>query len=99
MGMPLPLIAMRAFSEVGRTGSVKAAAAALGVTPGAVSQQVRSLEAWLGIALFERRNRRLLLTETGTHLHAASGRSLVALEDGAKSFRRSMQFDRLAVSA
>jgi len=45
---PLPFPALRAFVEVARRGSIKEAAAALGVTPGAVSQQVKLLGA-LGI--------------------------------------------------
>jgi LysR family glycine cleavage system transcriptional activator len=51
------LVGLRAFAEVGRRGSMKEAAAALGVTPGAVSQQVKLLEARLGAALLERHNR------------------------------------------
>jgi len=43
----------------------QAAAAELGVTPGAVSQQVKSLEASLGVRLFRRLPRGLLLTAEG----------------------------------
>ncbi|ACC74957.1 transcriptional regulator GcvA [Paraburkholderia phymatum] len=57
-----PLNALRAFEAAGRLGSFKEAAAELHVTHGAVSQQVRLLEAWLGVSLFERRNRRVTLT-------------------------------------
>jgi LysR family glycine cleavage system transcriptional activator len=57
-----PLNALRAFEAAGRLGSFKDAAAELHVTPGAVSQQVRLLEAWLGAALFERHNRHVALT-------------------------------------
>ncbi|SDE39570.1 transcriptional regulator GcvA [Paraburkholderia lycopersici] len=57
-----PLNALRAFEAAGRLGSFKEAAAELHVTPGAVSQQVRLLEAWLGAPLFERRNRQVTLT-------------------------------------
>ncbi|PLP99151.1 transcriptional regulator GcvA [Cupriavidus pauculus] len=57
-----PLNALRAFEAAGRLGSFKEAAAELHVTHGAVSQQVRLLEAWLGAALFERHNRRVALT-------------------------------------
>ncbi|KIG07527.1 transcriptional regulator GcvA [Caballeronia concitans] len=56
------LNALRAFEAAGRLGSFKSAAAELHVTQGAVSQQVRLLEAWLGASLFERRNRRVVLT-------------------------------------
>lgn len=57
-----PLNALRAFEAAGRLGSIKAAAEELHVTHGAVSQQVRLLEAWLGAALFERQHRRVVLT-------------------------------------
>ncbi|TDH58864.1 LysR family transcriptional regulator [Dankookia rubra] len=56
------LNALRAFEAAARLGSLKAAAAELGVTHGAVSQQVRLLEDWLRAPLFERHNRRILLT-------------------------------------
>ena len=49
MGAVLPLLALRAFTESARLGSLKAAAEALGVTPGAVSQQIRLLEDRLGL--------------------------------------------------
>lgn len=63
MSRPLPpLNALRAFEAAGRLGSFKAAAAELHVTQGAVSQQVRLLEAWLGASLFVRHNRRVALT-------------------------------------
>src|ERR1700744_882542 len=57
-----PLNALRAFEAAGRLGSFKEAAAELHVTHGAVSQQVRLLEAWLRAPLFERHNRRVELT-------------------------------------
>lgn len=57
-----PLNALRAFEAAGRLGSFKDAAAELHVTQGAVSQHVRLLEAWLDAALFERHNRRVVLT-------------------------------------
>jgi len=57
-----PLNALRAFEAAGRLASFTQAAAELHVTQGAVSQQVRQLEAWLGDSLFERHNRRVVLT-------------------------------------
>jgi LysR family transcriptional regulator, glycine cleavage system transcriptional activator len=57
-----PLNALRAFEAAGRLGSFKEAAAELHVTHGAVSQQVRLFEEWLGASLFERHNRRVVLT-------------------------------------
>jgi LysR family transcriptional regulator, glycine cleavage system transcriptional activator len=68
MQLPVSLLALRAFAEVGRHGSVKRAAAALNVTPGAVSQQVKLLEQRLGAVLLERRNREVRLTADGLRL-------------------------------
>lgn len=84
MSGPLPLLGLRAFVEVGRAGSMKGAAAKLGVTSGAVSQQVKLLEARLGLLLFDRHNREVRLTAAGKRLHAdvsdAFGRIEVALD-------------------
>lgn len=61
-----PLNALRAFEAAGRLGSFKQAAAELHVTQGAVSQSVRLLEQWLGASLFERHNRRVVLTSAAS---------------------------------
>lgn len=60
-----PLNALRAFEATARHLSVKHAAAELCVTPGAVSQMLRALETQLGIPLFHRVSRGLLLTDAG----------------------------------
>ena len=60
-----PLNALRAFEVAGRLLSFRAAAEELGVTQGAVGQQVRILEQSLGIVLFNRLARGLSLTATG----------------------------------
>jgi LysR family glycine cleavage system transcriptional activator len=60
-----PLNALRAFEATARHLSVKQAASELCVTPGAVSQMVKTLELRLGVMLFNRLNRRLTLTEAG----------------------------------
>ena len=57
-----PLNALRAFEAAARHLSFKKAAAELHVTPGAVSAQVKLLEAHLGVALFRRLTRALELT-------------------------------------
>ena len=64
MAERLPMLpALRAFEAVARLGSVRAAAAELHVTPAAVSQQVKALEADLGFQLVRRRGNQLELTE------------------------------------
>lgn len=69
MAHPKSLLgALRMFEAVARHASVTRAAAELSVTPGAVSQQVRSLEKSLQVELFLRRNGKLALTDGGRHL-------------------------------
>ncbi len=60
-----PLNGLRAFEAAARHLSFTRAADELGVTPGAVSQQVKTLEAALGITLFQRLPRSLILTDDG----------------------------------
>src|SRR6266511_3800512 len=60
-----PLIELRAFEAAARHVSFKKAAAELGVTPTAISHQIRLLEQYCGRALFRRRPRPLSLTEAG----------------------------------
>ncbi|KJG83525.1 transcriptional regulator, partial [Yersinia pestis subsp. microtus bv. Ulegeica] len=60
-----PLNALRAFDAAARHLSFTKAAEELFVTQAAVSHQIKSLEDFLGLKLFRRRNRSLLLTEEG----------------------------------
>ena len=60
-----PLNALRAFEAAARHLSVKNAADELCVTPGAVSQMLKTLELHLGVALFRRVNRGIFLTDAG----------------------------------
>jgi LysR family transcriptional regulator, glycine cleavage system transcriptional activator len=60
-----PLNALKAFEAAARSESVTRAAEELSVTQAAVSQQVKALEATLGIKLFNRERQRLVLTEAG----------------------------------
>ncbi len=59
------LNSLRAFEAAARHLSFKNAASELGVTPGAVSQQVKKLEGSLGVDLFRRLSNGLLLSEAG----------------------------------
>ncbi|CAB3702819.1 LysR substrate-binding domain-containing protein [Achromobacter pestifer] len=71
MSAVMPLLALRAFAEAGRLGSLKAAAERMGVTPGAVSQQIRLLEDRLGMPLFVRERYGVNLTEVSAQVHPA----------------------------
>ncbi|WP_459746028.1 LysR family transcriptional regulator, partial [Pseudomonas sp. 3A(2025)] len=68
-----PLNALRAFEAVARLGSVSQAAEQLHVTHGAVSRQLKALEAHLGISLFNKDGRGLKLTDAGSRLRDVSG--------------------------
>lgn len=62
--------ALRAFEATAREGSLTKAAAALHVTHGAVSHQIKSLESDLGVQLVERAGRGVRLTEEGARFAA-----------------------------
>ena len=66
-----PLRALHAFEAAARHHSFGAAAKELGVTPTAISHQIRQLEEACGIKLFQRRPRPLLLTSAGARLYPA----------------------------
>ena len=66
-GLP-PLNAIRAFEAAARRGSFAEAAAHLNVTHWAVGKQIRALEDWFGVPLFERRARGVALTDEGAEL-------------------------------
>ncbi|MGA3248111.1 MAG: transcriptional regulator GcvA [Paraburkholderia sp.] len=63
-----PLNALRNFEAVARHGSFAAAADDLHVTHWAVGKQIRLLEDWFGVPLFERRARGVVLTDEGAAL-------------------------------
>lgn len=60
-----PLNALKAFEAAARHLNFRVAADEIGVTQGAVAQQVRNLEGRLGVQLFERQARGLSLTDAG----------------------------------
>ena len=61
-----PLNSLRTFETAARLGSFTKAARELNVTPAAVSHQIRGLEEYLGLTLFRRTTRRLVVTDKAT---------------------------------
>ncbi|MBK7903039.1 MAG: LysR family transcriptional regulator [Proteobacteria bacterium] len=61
-----PLNSLRTFEAAARLGSFTKAARELNVTPAAVSHQIRGLEEYLGVMLFRRTTRSLVLTDQAT---------------------------------
>lgn len=94
-----PLNAVRAFEAAARHGSVTLAAHELHVTPGAVSRQVRALEAFLGIALFERGHRQIKLTSRGGEYYREVTTLLDQLREVTRRTKRASQKKQLRVRA
>jgi LysR family glycine cleavage system transcriptional activator len=82
MPRPLPLSALRAFEAVTRTGSFRAAADDLNLTPSAVSHAISGLEIALGTTLFLREGRSIRLTEEGELLALHTERGFGQLQLG-----------------
>lgn len=76
---------MAVFASVVRHGSFSGAAKELGITTSAVSQQIRSLEEDLGVALLHRSTRKLSLSEAGESLYHAALQMVKAAEQGRDS--------------
>ncbi len=89
---------IRFFEAAARHQSFMRAADELHLTHGAVSRQIRQLEEALGVALFERRNRAVFLTEAGRILHAAAAQSLEVLAMAAERIRAHGQQRALVLS-
>lgn len=77
-GLP-PLAALRAFAAYVETGSVVGAGAALSVSHAAVSQQLRSLESHLGVALLDRSGRAMKLNGEGEILAQGCAEGFAAM--------------------
>lgn len=77
--MNLTLRQLRAFAAVAETGSFTAAAATLHLTQSALSVLVRELERELGVQLFDRHTRRVLLSEAGREFQPSVQRLLADL--------------------
>lgn len=72
---------MAVFATVVARGSMAAAAEALGMTPSAVSQQIRKLEAHAQVTLLHRTTRKLTLTEAGEAFYRSCAQMLAIAEE------------------
>lgn len=92
------LNALRTFEAAARLGSFTLAGAALHVTQSAVSRMVASLEAELGIVLFNRQGPRLMLTPAGAEYQRAIAAALASLETATQRLRFGDATGPIAVS-
>ena len=86
--LTLPLNAIRAFLAAARHQSFTLAAHELNVTHGAISRQIKNLEGYLGMPLFERRTRQVLLTERGRQFFEEASPALEILANAARRVMR-----------
>ncbi|MBT2342353.1 MULTISPECIES: LysR substrate-binding domain-containing protein [Pseudomonas] len=94
----LPLTALRGFESAARLGSFKAAARELNVSPAAISHQVKSLEAFLGVRLFERSSQNVRLSADGERLHPQMHRALLDIQHGLQTLSPPCAAQSLVVS-
>jgi LysR family transcriptional regulator, glycine cleavage system transcriptional activator len=93
-----PFFALRALEAAARHRSYSRAADELSVTHGAVSQQIRRLEAELGARLFERRGNSMAPTPAAQRLAGEVGRGLDVLQNAVAQFNEAAERDPLVIS-
>ena len=94
-----PLNALRAFEAAARLGGFTPAADELCVTPGAISQHIKSLEDWAGAPLFERRSQGVSLTELGQNVATEFTTAFDAIGDAVRSLRTGAAHSTINIAA
>ena len=94
-----PLGALRAFEAVARHSNITKAAEELHVTPGALSHQIRGLEQLLGVTLFERQARGMVLTQHGSVLFPGLRSGFVQIREAVEALRAAGEQQVLVLSA
>ena len=95
----LPLSALRALKAAAHTSSLTRAAEELGVTPGAVSHQIRQLEERLGIKLIRRVGNGIVLTRAAERALPDIARGFDALTTGMHRLRSERRAETFTISA
>jgi LysR family glycine cleavage system transcriptional activator len=93
-----PFFGLRALEAAARHQSYSRAAAELSVTHGAVSQQIRRLEAELGARLFERSGNAMVPTPEAARLAGEVAKALGQLQNAVAAFAQAAERDPLVVS-
>lgn len=91
--------ALRAFAVAARRQSFRDAGLELGLTPSAVSHQMRALETWVGAPLFVRQVRQVRLTPLGETLSARVSQSFFDIDTALAHARRDAAATRLRIAA
>ncbi|MDA0664508.1 MAG: LysR substrate-binding domain-containing protein [Proteobacteria bacterium] len=93
-----PLNALRSFEAAARHSSMSRAAEELFFNHGAISRQIRALEEFMGVALFQRAHRRVVLTEAGETLFSAASAALDLLAAGTSQVKAASRSRTIVVS-
>lgn len=92
-----PLKSIQAFEAAARLSSFAAAAEELGVTPPAISHQIRLLERQVGLPLFHRVHRAVHLTDAGRTYAEKIGEAFGLIESATRGIDRTIKADILTV--
>ncbi len=92
-----PFAPLRAFEAVGRLGGVRKAAAELGVDHAVVSRHLRALEAWMGVALFDRSAAAPRLNAAGQGYHQVVSEAIMSIARGTREALRTESANRLLI--
>ena len=93
-----PLSALRAFETAARHLNFSRAAEELSITHSAVSHQIKALEGHLGVKLFKRSGRAMLLTSDGQRLYAHVREAFARLQRGVAELRADARRSIITVS-
>ena len=93
------LNALRCFEAAARAGSFSRAAEELNVTQSAVSHQVRQLEDWFGLALFDRQGRQTLPTPKGQELARSLAEAFDIMAAACRRLQQSESGPTLTIAA
>ncbi|KPF53328.1 transcriptional regulator [beta proteobacterium AAP51] len=85
---------LRVFVEVAKQGSVTRAAEALHLTPPAVSMQLKEVETQVGLQLFDRSGRTIMLSTAGEYFVVHAKRLLAALKEADDAMARLKRVER-----
>lgn len=93
-----PLGAVRAFEAVARFGKISAAATELGVSPSAISHQLKSLEEFFHKQLYYRDGRSIVLTDYGREYFRAVRSAFSSLRGASENLRLGKPDDKVRLS-
>ncbi|MEM8690175.1 MAG: LysR substrate-binding domain-containing protein [Pseudomonadota bacterium] len=94
-----PLNALRALEAAARLGSFKAAGDELSVSAGAIAQHIKTLEAWAGAPLFQRRAQGVELTDLGRTVLPGFTAAFDQLSDAVQTLRTGARPNDIRIAA